>query len=91
MAHLGKAGWKDWNIAQFACAEEFVLVTNNAVDFQRLFAAQALHPGLVIMILAVAGELQERLFAGALEQLVRHGEPITCGARQNQPGFARQK
>lgn len=76
VAHLGKAGWKDWNITQYACAEEFVLVTNNAVDFQRLYAAQALHPGLVIIIPTVAGELQERLFAGAIEQLVRHGEPI---------------
>ena len=34
VAHVGKAGWKDWNVARYAAAGDFVLVTNNASDFR---------------------------------------------------------
>lgn len=30
VAHVGKAGWKDWNVARYASDGDFVLVTNNA-------------------------------------------------------------
>ncbi|MGH8132693.1 MAG: DUF5615 family PIN-like protein [Steroidobacteraceae bacterium] len=36
VAHLGKEGWKDWNVASYACEKDFVLVTNNAADFRKL-------------------------------------------------------
>jgi predicted nuclease of predicted toxin-antitoxin system len=42
IAHVGKAGWKDWNVLQYACDGDFVLVTNNAADFRRLYAVQPL-------------------------------------------------
>ena len=75
-AHVGKAGWRDWHVMQHAREQDFVLVTNNAVDFRQLYAAQPLHAGLVILIPNVDGEMQQRLFAGAIEQLALHGEPI---------------
>jgi len=73
---VGKAGWKDWHVMQHAREQDFVLVTNNAVDFRQLYAAQPLHAGLVILIPNVDSEMQQRLFAAALQQLVQHGEPI---------------
>ncbi len=76
VAHVGKAGWKDWHVVQHAREQDFVLVTNNAADFRKLYAAQPLHAGLVILIPNVDGEMQQRLFTGALEQLALHGEPI---------------
>ena len=76
VAHVGKAGWKDWHVMQHAREEDFVLVTNNAVDFRQLYAAQPLHAGLVILIPNVDGEMQQRLFTGALEQRAHYGEPI---------------
>ncbi len=76
VAHVGKAGWKDWNVARHASAGDFVLVTNNASDFRRLYAAQPLHAGLVIIIPNVGRAIQQQLFFGALEQLAAHGEPI---------------
>jgi predicted nuclease of predicted toxin-antitoxin system len=76
VAHIGKAGWKDWHVLHYACHEDFVLVTNNAVDFRKLYATQSLHAGLVIIIPNVGGELQQRLFKGAIEQLALHGEPV---------------
>jgi hypothetical protein len=30
VAHIGRAGWKDWNVVRYARAGEFILVTNNA-------------------------------------------------------------
>ena len=37
-ASVGKAGWKDWNIARYAVHGDFVLVTNNASDFRKIYA-----------------------------------------------------
>jgi len=45
VAHVGKAGWKGWNVARYASDGDFVLVTNNAGDFRRLYAVQPLHAG----------------------------------------------
>ena len=76
IAHVGKAGWKDWNVVHYAHEQDFILVTNNAADFRELYAVQPLHAGLVILIPNVDGERQQRLFKGALTQLAIHGEPI---------------
>jgi predicted nuclease of predicted toxin-antitoxin system len=54
VAHIGKAGWKDWNVLHYAREQDFILVTNNAADFRKLYAAQPLHAGLVILIPSVA-------------------------------------
>ena len=47
VAHVGRAGWKDWNVVRYARGGDFVLVTNNASDFRQLYAAQQLHAGLI--------------------------------------------
>ena len=74
VARVGKAGWKDWNILRYASEGDFVLVTNNAGDFRRLYAGQPLHAGLVIIIPSVGRLDQQRLFSGALDELTRLGE-----------------
>jgi predicted nuclease of predicted toxin-antitoxin system len=76
VAHVGKAGWKDWNVVRYAGDGDFVLVTNNASDFRKLYAIQALHAGLVIIIPNVKRAEQARLFRGALDELASLGEPI---------------
>jgi predicted nuclease of predicted toxin-antitoxin system len=76
VAHVGKAGWKDWNVARYASDGDFVLVTNNASDFRRLYAAQPLHAGLVILIPVVGRVLQQRLFSAVLDELASLGEPV---------------
>ncbi len=76
IAHVGKAGWKDWHVLRHASQGDFVLVTNNAVDFRKLYATQSLHAGLVIIIPSVGSELQQRLFKCAIEQLALCGEPV---------------
>jgi predicted nuclease of predicted toxin-antitoxin system len=76
VARVGKAGWKDWNVARYAAEVDFVVVTNNASDFRRLYAAQLLHAGLVIIIPSVNRMQQQQLFLGALDELAQFGELI---------------
>lgn len=76
VAHIGRRGWKDWNVVRHAAESDFILVTNNASDFRRLYAKEALHAGLVILIPNVRREPQRRLFRGALDQLAIIGEPV---------------
>jgi predicted nuclease of predicted toxin-antitoxin system len=76
VAHIGRAGWKDWNVVRYARNGDFILVTNNASDFRRLYAAQPLHAGLVILLPAVDRNLQRRLFKAALDALATVGEPV---------------
>jgi predicted nuclease of predicted toxin-antitoxin system len=33
VAHVGKAGWKDWNVVRYASDGDFVLVTMTPVIF----------------------------------------------------------
>jgi predicted nuclease of predicted toxin-antitoxin system len=76
VARVGKAGWKDWNVARHAAEGDFIVVTNNASDFRRLYAVQPLHAGLVIIIPSVNRSTQQQLFRGALDALAQFGEPI---------------
>jgi predicted nuclease of predicted toxin-antitoxin system len=76
VAHVGKAGWKDWNVARYALDGDLVLVTNNAGDFRRLYAAASLHPGLIILIPSVSRRLQRQLFRFALDELAAIGDLV---------------
>jgi len=76
IAHVGKAGWKDWNVVRHARENNFVLVTNNAADFRKLYADESLHAGLVVLIPNVPTNLQKKLFNRAVQKLKEYGEPI---------------
>jgi predicted nuclease of predicted toxin-antitoxin system len=76
VARIGKAGWKDWNVVRYAAEGDFVLVTNNASDFRRLYATQSLHAGLVIIVPNVNRVVQRQLFRSALDELAQVGEPL---------------
>lgn len=76
VARIGKAGWKDWNVMRYAQEGEFILVTNNANDFRRLYGDEPLHAGLIIIIPNVGRIVQRQLFRGALDELTQIGEPI---------------
>ena len=76
VAHIGKAGWKDWNVARYARDGDFILVTNNASDFRQLYAEEALHAGLVVLIPNVGKVVQQKLFRAALDELAAIGEPV---------------
>lgn len=76
VAHVGRAGWKDWNVVRYAQDGDFVVVTNNAIDFRRLFARQPVHAGLIILLPNVGRALQQQLFSAALAELALIGDPV---------------
>ena len=76
VAHIGKAGWKDWNVAQYARDGDLIVVTNNASDFRRLYAKLSLHAGLVIIVPNLKRLEQRLLFGFVLDELATLGEPV---------------
>jgi predicted nuclease of predicted toxin-antitoxin system len=76
VAHLGKRGWKDWEIRDYVMMHDFVLVTNNASDFRRLYGSCDLHPGLVILLPNVVQERQVLMFREAMKALAECGDTI---------------
>lgn len=69
VTHLGMGGLKDHEIIPRIRDEEFTFVTNNAVDFRRLYRREDLHAGLIIIVPNVRPEMQRQLFQATLEYL----------------------
>lgn len=75
---LGRQGAKDWQHVQHAVSDDWVLVTNNTSDFQRLVGHEEVHPGLVCLNIApeyMNLETQKHLFRYALNQLLNQ-DPV---------------
>ena len=67
--HLGLSGKRDWELAERIVKDEFTFVTNNRVDFVRLFDKLELHAGLIILVPNVVPALQRVLFKAAIQYL----------------------
>ena len=67
--HLGLSGKPDWELAGRIVKDEFTFVTNNRVDFIRLFGEMELHTGLVVLVPNVSPALQRALFHAAIRYL----------------------
>ena len=67
VVHLGISGLKDHELMSRIRDEDFTLVTNNAIDFRRLFGKEQIHPGLVIIVPNVVPAIQRALFAAVLD------------------------
>ena len=64
--HLGLNGKPDWELAERIIQDEFTFVTNNRVDFIRLFAKTKLHAGLVVIVPNLVPYVQRALFEAAI-------------------------
>lgn len=64
--HLGLSGKPDWELAERIAKDEFTFVTNNRVDFIRLFGRMELHAGLIIIVPNAVPPLQRALFEAAI-------------------------
>lgn len=64
--HLGLSGKPDWQLADRIIKDEFTLVTNNRVDFVRLFGRMELHAGLIIIVPNAVPAVQRVLFESAI-------------------------
>ena len=69
---LGLRARQDWALIRRAVADEYVLVTNDRVDFASLMEREHRHPGLVCITVAhglMSLDVQTRLFEHALTRL----------------------
>jgi predicted nuclease of predicted toxin-antitoxin system len=64
--HLGLSGRPDWELAEWVVKDEFTFVTNNRIDFIRLFGEMELHAGLMVIIPNVVPSVQRALFEAAI-------------------------
>ncbi|MBS1830837.1 MAG: DUF5615 family PIN-like protein [Acidobacteria bacterium] len=67
--HLGLSGRKDWELAQRVIGDELTFVTNNRVDFVRLFNQMELHAGLIVIVPNVVPARQRALFDASIQYL----------------------
>ena len=88
--HLGLSGRPDWALAERIVKDELTLVTNNRLDFLKLFGGLDLHSGLMIIVPNVTPSLQRALFDAALRysrgkdlvnsviEVSLEGKPVHC-------------
>jgi hypothetical protein len=69
VVYLGMQGWKDRDVLRRVEERDYTLVTNNAVDFRRLYVHVPIHAGLVIVIPNVVPALQRELMAAVLDHV----------------------
>jgi len=69
VVYLGMQGWKDPEVLRRAEERDYTLVTNNAVDFRRLYAHVSIHAGLIIVIPNVVPSLQRELMEAVLDHV----------------------
>lgn len=72
--HLGLSGKADWELVERIAEDEFTFVTNNRIDFIRLFGEMELHAGLIIIVPNTVPDVQRALFRAALQFV--HGKEL---------------
>jgi predicted nuclease of predicted toxin-antitoxin system len=86
VVHLGLQGKQDYKLMRLIRAQEFVFVTNNALDFERLYAKEEIHLGLIIILRSVPPYLQRTLFQEALD-FIGKNEPVNSRIVVDWDGF----
>jgi predicted nuclease of predicted toxin-antitoxin system len=74
--HLGLRTETDWDLLRVIAEQDWVLVTNNAIEFRGRYRDIELHPGVVFLLPAVRRAEQIRLFEAALDQIQTHGDTV---------------
>ncbi len=74
--HLGMRTETDWDLLRLVAAQDWVLVTNNAIEFRGRYRKIELHPGVVFRLPAVRREAQLRPFTAALDHMREHPDMV---------------
>ncbi len=74
--HLGLRTETDWDLLKVIAEQDWVLVTNNAIEFRGRYREIELHPGVVFLLPAVRRPEQVRLFDAALDHVQSHPDMI---------------
>jgi predicted nuclease of predicted toxin-antitoxin system len=74
--HLGLRTETDWDLLKVIAEQDWVLVTNNAIEFRGRYREIELHPGVVFLVPAVRRAEQIRLFEAALDYIGTDGDMV---------------
>jgi len=74
--HRGLTQAKDWDILRLVAEENWILVTNNAIEFRGRFQRLVVHPGVVFILPAVPRSQQTALFSAALDSIERSPDTV---------------
>lgn len=74
--HLGLRTETDWDLLKIVAEQDWVLVTNNAIEFRGRYRNIELHPGVIFLLPAVRRAEQVRLFEAALENTKTYSDMI---------------
>jgi len=74
--HLGLRTETDWDLLKVIAEQDWVLVTNNAIEFRGRYREIELHPGVVFLLPAVRRAEQVRLFEAALDHIGGDGDMV---------------
>ena len=64
--HLGLRTETDWDLLKIIAEQDWVLVTNNAIEFRGRYGTVEVHPGVIFLLPAVRRLKQVQLFEAAL-------------------------
>lgn len=70
--HLGLRTETDWDLLKVITEQDWVLVTNNAIEFRGRYGTIELHPGVIFLLPAVHRPAQLQLFETTLEHVEAH-------------------
>jgi predicted nuclease of predicted toxin-antitoxin system len=74
--HLGLRTETDWDLLKVIAEQDWVLVTNNAIEFRGRYREIEVHPGVVFLLPAVRRPEQVQLFEAALDRIQSHPDMI---------------
>jgi predicted nuclease of predicted toxin-antitoxin system len=74
--HLGLRTETDWDLLKLIAEQDWVLVTNNAIEFRGRYRDIELHPGVVFLLPSVRRAEQLRLFEAALDHVGIDGDMV---------------
>ena len=74
--YLGLRTETDWDLLKVIAEQDWVLVTNNAIEFRGRYRDIELHPGVIFLLPAVRRAEQLRLFEAALHHVSTDGDIV---------------
>ncbi len=74
--HLGLRTETDWDLLKVIAEQDWVFVTNNAIEFRGRYREIELHPGVVFLLPAVRRAEQVCLFKAALDHIGARGDMV---------------
>jgi predicted nuclease of predicted toxin-antitoxin system len=83
---LGLKGSPDWELLDRAGSRNLTLVSNNAIDFRKLYARTDIHSGLVLILPMVRPPRQRILFRAVLSIVTGRADLINRVIEVDQDG-----